>query len=483
MRLSLRYRLLLPLALLLLGDAAATAWAAQLAARNAERRLAEQQWGVARTLTEPPVFPLTEPVLRKMQKFSGAEFLLTHPPGPVQSTFPDPKPDPPADVPTATQPESDEEHTLGPPVTVAGRDYRCLRLPLKPPHPNAGGSLYIFYPESLRRTAVADAVRPLVTLGGAGGVVAVLLAFAFGSRLVRRVRDLDARTRLIAGGDFRPMPLPAAGDELRDLCEAVNDMARRLAGFRDELQRSERLRVLGQFSGGLAHQLRNAAAGAKLAVELFVAENPAADPEPLRVALRQLARIEANLRQFLALGKPPAGERKPCDLAKLIDQAVSLLKPQCQHAGTAVAWEPPAAPCVVPGDATALAHLLGNVIGNAVEAAGAGGEVRIRLARAEPNPPTPFPKREGGEELLAPPSLLGKGVGGLGFFRIEITDTGPGPPAVIAERLFDPFVTGKEQGIGLGLAVAKQAAEAHGGTIAWERRDGRTVFAIELPMQ
>ena len=48
-------------------------------------------------------------------------------------------------------------------------------------------------------------------------------------------------------------------------------------------------------------------------------------------------------------------------------------------------------------------------------------------------------------------------------------------------KLFDPFVTGKDQGIGLGLAVAKQAADAHGGAIRWERRDGRTVFVIELP--
>ncbi len=383
MRLSLRYRLLLPLALLLLGDAAATAWAAANAAHSAEHRLAAQQWAVARTLTEPPFFPLKEPVLRKMQKFSGAEFLFTHPTAPTESTFPDPKPTPPADVPSAEQPQADEEHTLGPPVVVAGQEYRCLRLPLKAPHPNAGGNLYIFYPESLRRTAVADAVRPLIILGGAGGVIGVLLAFAFGSRLVRRVRDLDARTRLIAAGDFRPMPVPAGDDELRDLCEAVNDMARRLAAFQDELQRNERLQLLGQFSGGLAHQLRNAATGAKLAVELFLAENPTADPEPLRVALRQLARIEANLKQFLALGKPPTGERVPCDLGKLIDQAVSLLKPQCLHAGTKVIWEPPAEKCVISGDTAALSHVFGNIIGNAVEAAGPGGNVNIQLVERE----------------------------------------------------------------------------------------------------
>ncbi len=490
MRLSLRYRLLLPLVLLLLGDAAATAWAAQIAARRAEQRLAEQQWAVAAALTRELTFPLSEPVLQTMRNLSGAEFLFVHPTQPPKSTFAEP-PAAPTDVPTATQPDANEPHRLGPPVTVGGQEYRCLRLPLKPPHPNAGGNLYIFYPESLRREAVADAVRPLVVLGGSGGLIAVVLALAFGARLVRRVRDLDARTRLIAAGDFRPMAVVGGDDELRDLCEAVNDMARRLAAFQDELQRSERLQVLGQFSGGLAHQLRNAAAGARLAVEVFLTENPSADPEPLRVALRQLARIESNLKQFLALGKPPTGERKSCDLAELIDQAVSLLKPQCQHAGTALVWTPPEVPCVISGDATALAHLFGNVIGNAVEAAGSGGEVRVVLE--EPNPPTPFPKKEGGarhseldsvppaRERFFSPSPPGGGGWGVGFFQIEVTDTGPGPPPAIAEKLFDPFVTGKEQGIGLGLAVAKQAAEAHGGLIRWERREGKTVFVIELP--
>ncbi|MCI0704521.1 MAG: HAMP domain-containing histidine kinase, partial [Planctomycetia bacterium] len=261
--------------------------------------------------------------------------------------------------------------------------------------------------------------------------------------------------RLIAAGDFRPMPVTGGDDELRDLCEAVNDMARRLAEFQEELQRSERLRVLGQFSGGLAHQLRNAATGAKLALEIFLQENPSADPEPLRVALRQLARIESNLKQFLALGRPPAGEHAPCDLAMLIDQAVQLLKPHSQHAGTSVIWSVPKESFVLSGDAASLSHLLGNVIGNAVEAAGPGGEVQIRIGK----------------------------FGIQNSLRIEVTDTGPGPPAEIAQKLFDPFVTGKEQGVGLGLAVAKQAAESHGGRIFWHRDNGNTVFVIELPSE
>ncbi len=454
MRLSLRYRLLLPLALLLLGDAAATAWAAQIAAGNAERRLAEQQWAIAHTLTESrSTFPLNKPVLEQVKGFSGAEFLFV-PTGlsdrePV-STFHE-SPLVPPDVPRAAPAADDLQ--LGPVVRVGAKEYRCLRVAFREQDPVRRGDLYIFYPESLRQSAERDAVRPLLVLGGVGGLAAVALMLAYGSRLVGRVRDIDARTRLIAAGDFRPMPLPTANDELRDLCEAVNDMARRLAAFQDQLQQSERLRLLGQFSGGLAHQLRNAAAGAKLAVELFLAENPTADPEPLRVALRQLARIESNVRQFLALGKAPAGERKRCDLAEIIDQSVSLLRPQCQHAGTVLVWESPAERPVVEGDPTSLSHLLGNVIGNAVEAAGPGGEVEIQVRGASKNP----------------------GV------VIEVTDTGSGPPVAIASKLFDPFVTGKEQGIGLGLAVAKQAAESHHGAIRWERRDQKTVFVIELP--
>lgn len=456
MRLSLRYRLLLPLTLLLIGDAAATAWAATAVARVVERRLAADQWAVARTVTGS-TFPLTRRVLEQMKGLSGAEFILVPRFGPAESTLADPQPTPPTDVPIATQPQEDEEHTLGPPVELAGNQYRCLRLQLRQPHPDMGANLYILYPESLRRTAVRDAVRPLLILGGIGGLVAVALAFAYGSRLVRRIRDLEARTRLIAAGDFHPMPIPSTNDELRDLCNSVNDMARRLAEFQDQLQRTERLRLLGQFSGGLAHQLRNAAAGAKLAVELFLTENTTADPEPLRVALRQLARIETNLRQFLDLGKPPMGVRKPCDLVKLIDQSIALLRPQCQHAGTVLIWDAGIEPRIVLGDPTPLSHLFGNVIGNAIEAAGPGGTVEVRILE------------NGTKDVQR-------------TITIEIADTGPGPPPDIAQRLFEPFVTGKDQGIGLGLAVAKQTTDAHGGRIGWVRREGRTVFRIELPI-
>jgi signal transduction histidine kinase len=434
MRLSLRHRLMIPLGVLLLADAAATAWAARVAAREAEARIRSQLVRVVQTLTEPPTFPLTPRVLEQMRGFSGAEFVLVKRGGETTGTF---------SRPGGFAPSRDDTHW-----TVDGETYRVERVALPENHPNAGGTLYVGYPESAQRSAVRDAMRPAIISGGAIAVVAVILAW-LGSRFVGRLRDLERQTRRIAEGDFRTVPPSEGRDELGDLARSIQEMARRLEGYQAELQRTERLRVLGEFSGGLAHQLRNAAAGARLAVQLYLGDLRAAaspsdpDREPLEVALRQLARIESNLRQFLSLGKPAPTDMKPCDWTEILDTAVRLLQPQCRHAGIELAWSKPA-PVGRNGDATLLGHLFGNLIGNAIDAAGPGGRVEVLW--------------------------LGDAV--------EVIDSGSGPPPQIAGRLFEPFVTGRDQGIGLGLAVARQAAEAHGCEITWERREGKTVFRV-----
>jgi signal transduction histidine kinase len=169
------------------------------------------------------------------------------------------------------------------------------------------------------------------------------------------------------------------------------------------------------------------------------------------VALRQLTLLETNLKRFLDLGRQGCQRRERCSLAVVVGEAVELLRPQCRHAGIDLRWQPPKEDAVVVGDAGQLGQLVVNVLGNAVEAAGPGGRVGIDLRVQE-----------------------GKAV-------LEIRDSGPGPASEVAGRLFEPFVTGKPEGVGLGLAVARQVAEAHGGRIGWERVRAWTVFRIELP--
>src|SRR5262249_37726656 len=151
-------------------------------------------------------------------------------------------------------------------VFIDGEPYLCSGIQLRPPREDK--TLYIFYPEALWRDALLEAVRPSLLIGGGLGLAAVALAFVVGQRLTQRILELERRTRQIASGDFSPMPLPRRHDEIRDLTASVNDMAERLARLQEAMQRSERLRLLGQVSGGLAHQLRNGVQGARLAVQL-----------------------------------------------------------------------------------------------------------------------------------------------------------------------------------------------------------------------
>src|SRR5262249_26709100 len=241
-RLGIRYRLLVPLALLLLGVVGASLWSARVAARRAEERVAEHVGNVAQTLGNGN-YTLTQPILDQMKGLSGAEFLVIQPDGSRMTTFPLSQ----VELPPEQTLEDPGRHGLGPPVRANGKDYRCRRLVLKGTHPNAGAVVYIFYPEALLEEAIADAERPSF-LALLFGLVTVILTFAIGQRLVGRIRALERRTRQIAAGDFSPMPLPRTNDELRDLTASVNEMAERLDRLRRAVEQAERVRLTSQLS-------------------------------------------------------------------------------------------------------------------------------------------------------------------------------------------------------------------------------------------
>lgn len=448
MRWRLREQLLLPVVLLLAGVAGISVATAVTAARQARRQIEGRLRDVARFLVEESRFPLTGDVLRQLRTLSGADYLLVPTDGPrLTSLATDFRPGP-ADLSVAA-----DWHALAldTPVELAGRAYLGGGVRLRRGS-NAGDILYIFYPESLWIDARWQAIRPALVVGGSVGLTALLLALAQAHRLGGRVRELKRQARRIAAGDFGPMPLPARDDEIRDLARSVNEMAQQLADFAQQARQSERLRLLGQVSGGLAHQLRNGLTGARLAVQLHLREaGPEGDSEALAVALRQLSLLETHVKRFLDLGRAAPARRASCDLAGLVGEAVDLLRPQARHAGIELAWHAPSVPVVLSGDPGQLAQLVSNLLGNAVEAAGPGGAVEVVLVPRE------------GDVLL------------------EVVDSGPGPPAEIAARLFEPFVTGRSEGVGLGLAVARQVVETHAGRIDWQRRDGRTVFRVVLP--
>jgi signal transduction histidine kinase len=447
MRIGIRLQLWLPLATLMLGAIVMSAWTAIDSASRARERVVTDMDHIAETVAQV-TFPRNPQTLKLMKGLSGAEFLLTDDQGrPLLDDLGRPLTTL-RQLPAALPETRDSRGKMGDRVAVDGEFYYCRTSPLQ------HGLLYLFLPESIVREAVWGAIRPALVVGLIGTGVSILLALLVTQGIARRVLDLQRRTRQIADGDFSAMPLPRLRDEVRDLGESINEMAARLAKYQETIAATERFRLLGQVSGGLAHQLRNGVAGAKLSVQLMAREEGLSleEGEPLGVALRQLQLVENQLRRFLDLGKSLSLRRETIDLRQQLDEAIALLRPQCRHAAIDLRWAPAAEPILLAADADQLSQLFVNVIGNAIEAAGPGGWVEVVLAKNDSQA------------------------------TIDIRDSGPGIAAEVAAKLFEPFVTSKPEGVGLGLAVARQVAQAHQGNVELLHGEEATHFRVVIPL-
>lgn len=448
MRWRIRFQLLLPLILLLLAVVGSSVWMVIASAHRVHDQIETRIREVVAILTgERGNYPLNENILALVRGLSGAHyyFIPTH--GDRRTTLKIAADALPGKV---TVYKNAEELRLGPPLAIEEQTYFCAGIQLEPPRES--GTLYVLYPQSQWRDQLWDAMGPVVVLGGSFGIAGLALSLMLGQSLIRRLGLLQRRTRLIAAGDFSPMSLPEPDDEIRDLTRSVNEMASQLAHLQQTVQRAERLRLLDQVSGGLAHELRNGLTGARLALQLFTEENPThRQDEVLQVALRQLELLESQLQRFFELGQSEKLEKIRCSLPERISEAVSLLHPRCRHTGIDLHWQAPAEGIPVEGDPAQLGQVMVNLIGNAIDAAGPSGQIRIQV----------------GHDRTA---------------WVEVWDSGPGPDSTIADRLFEPFVTGKPEGVGLGLAVSRQMITAHGGQLHWFRRNGQTCFRVDLPL-
>ncbi|MEN6457829.1 MAG: HAMP domain-containing sensor histidine kinase [Thermoguttaceae bacterium] len=462
-RWPIRWQLLVPMvAVVLLAVILATAITASWLARRVRSDQAKDLRRVAKTLGDAP-FPLTGSVLWQMKGLSGAEFVLIDAQHRAEeSTLPLQGPWLEEFARIAGTPKTKaEKRSLGSQSTVALGDRNYLVDLIDVPsrlHRSSPSTLLILYPEDEMASRVRQAVYPALIAGLVAAGIAVAIASWLARRLARPIALLVDRTVAIARGDFTSIPVGHRNDELRDLADSINRMSRQLADYERDVRHNERLKTLGQLGASMAHQLRNAATGGRMAIELHRRECPnGPTDESLDVALRQLRLMESYLRQFLSIEQAAPPVRQRINATRLVEEVLGLVRPSYLHAGIELQFSPPGAPVFLDGDPDALRQLISNLAINAADAAVAGGavppRVRVEIARGED----------------------GRGA-------IRVLDTGPGPDPAVCERLFDSFVTTKPDGFGLGLFVARQIAERHDGSVRW-RRDGEwTCFSFDFPL-
>jgi signal transduction histidine kinase len=316
-----------------------------------------------------------------------------------------------------------------------------------------GDTLVVLLPEQDLARERWRAVVPPLLVGAISLLLLVRLTLLVARRFGRRIARVQEKVALVAGSNDEPIRDEwQYEDEIHDLVRSVNELGSRLRELQSQLVASERTRLLGQFAAGMAHTIRNSIAGARLAVQLHLKRSSTSSDDPsLQVALRQLTLIEQQLRGMLAIGRthdqPPATIGANAATRDVLD----LVGPVAAHARVTLSETTLPEESFLQSDPDRLRAALLNLILNAIEAAGADGRVGMTVASSQ-------------DEVT---------------WTIE--DSGQGPPPHLAEQLGQPFVTGKPNGVGLGLALARQVAEDGRGRLRWFRRGDRTCFELVLP--
>lgn len=464
---SLNRQVLLPLVSACLvaavGLAALSQW---LAARQASAQSRARLQSVADALADT-AFPITPPVLEILRSLSGFEFVVADHQSRLRGSTPaidaataqmilDRLAAPLPDLAGAASSDSnpavlDKALTdkTGSELIIHGKSYRVTTLH----RPAVNDSLLVLLEPQAEREATAQQLALMPLLTGLTTLVLVgAVALATSRRLVRRIAYLQEQVHEIATGRSERVVMKGPRDELTSLAESVNRMADELRSVWRTIRETERSRLLSQVAGGLAHQLRNALTGIHLAVQLHRRDCPLANQESLVVAEAELARTAEYIQQLL---HSAAGKVQPAHggiLSAVLDEAQSLLDTIAAHRRIGLKWQRDAgSESITIADRELLRSAVMNLVLNALDAAGPDGDVAVSTRTA------------GGRTLL------------------RVSDSGSGPSSELSESLFDPFVSSKPEGLGMGLTVVRSAATALGGEVRWYREQGRTVFEFSLP--
>jgi signal transduction histidine kinase len=453
-----------------------SAW---LAVRQAEDQTLRRIQNVVDTLSDSRL-TYTDAILDKMSGLSGAEFLALDRDGrPVAATLPNPGVIAEA---ARAAPVISSESSMTQLPRVETELGPCFAARIAADGAGQVATLVVLYPEASWDEARRTATWPPLVVGFGTVIVMACISAWLAGRISRRINDVRSLLEEIAQGRFPETSerddVRERVDEIDDLVASAGSLSRQLAELQHTIQHTERVRLLAQLAGGLAHQLRNAVTGARMAVQLHQQRCPlnssstserfaVESDDTLNVALRQLSLTEEQIRGLLSLSRQEVEPVQAASLSELIREIERLIVVQCEHFHVSLRVIEPENPNWQIADAESFRTAILNLALNAIEAAGNGGDVSITVISCE----------------VAGISEVERGDRSGSRLAIEVSDSGAGPPAELGDSVFEPFVTSKPEGVGLGLALASRAAESAGGTLSWERRNRMTVFRFEIPAQ
>lgn len=232
-----------------------------------------------------------------------------------------------------------------------------------------------------------------------------------------------------------------------------------LRSLEEQVQRSDRLAMIGQISAGTAHEIRNPLTSIKgfLQVMKKTLHDKGMEKEHqfTEIMLSEINRINGLVSEFLLLSKPKDSVYNKVEISAVINEILPIIHNEALLYNVNVQYRPASRIPEIVADRELLKQVCLNICKNGIEAMGQGGTLTIRESLDEH------------EKKV----------------QIEIHDTGPGIPAFLIDKIFDPFFTTKAEGVGLGLSVCQRIVHDMGGVIRVRSKGYGTTFAICIPYQ
>ncbi len=290
-------------------------------------------------------------------------------------------------------------------------------------------------------------------------ILSLVLGYSLVNDVLEPIRQLALASEGPRGDLGAEDEVKALSRRFQNLIDDVDQTKSKLKWSREHLQQAEKWALVGKLAAGVAHSVRNPLTSVKMrlfSMERTLALTPS-QKEDFEVISEEIRHIDTIVGNFLEFSRSPKLKMQKMSPSNAVDVVLQLLRHRLESYDVKVAVKRDKPLREILADPDQLKEVLVNLIVNACEAMVDGGSISIE-------------EEESSTDSLGPVVVM------------RVSDTGPGIPAPIQEKLFQPFFSTKEEGTGLGLSIAARIVEEHGGWLDLESKEGQgATFIITLP--
>jgi len=240
------------------------------------------------------------------------------------------------------------------------------------------------------------------------------------------------------------------------LVESERKQRAKLKEAQEELIQANKFKVLGELASGMAHEIRNPLGSIQGSLEILREDYKEGDKkaEFLNILFKEIKRLNRVVTDFLSYARPTQPALVDCDLNQLISESISIIKPEADKKQIRLNLHSVSKLPQIQADSSQLKQALLNLLLNSLQAIEKSGEISITSETSN------------------------------GWISVTIKDSGPGISPENLSRVFTPFFTTKNEGVGLGLGIVERIVRNHRGKITVESQFGQgTTFTIRLPQK